>query len=102
MRLELYRLDRALRRLAVARNRLEVGRARSDTRDWALARRATMLGALLEIAGRLQGAGDDDPADLRARWRRAELRAFAADHEAAAAAGVTGLAGDETAEGNPA
>ena len=128
MRLELRRLDRALRRLAVARNRLEADRARSDTRDWALARRArtrhlielgglvakaglveltdddraTMLGALLEVAGQLQGAGDDDPADLRARWRRAGLRAFAADREAAAAAGMTGLAGDETAEGNPA
>lgn len=100
----------------VARNRIEAARARTDTRDWAVARRgrtrhlielgglvskaglveltdddrATMLGALLHVAAQLQGHGDDDPAHLRARWRRAGLRAFAADREAAAAAGVLG------------
>lgn len=100
----------------MARNRIEAARARTDTRDWARARRertrhlielgglvakaglveltdddrATMLGALLEAAAGLRGMGDDDPAHLRARWRRAGLRAFAADREAAAAAGTPG------------
>jgi hypothetical protein len=84
-----------------------VARARSDTRDWAVERRArtrhlielgglvqkaglveltdddraTMFGALLEAAAALQGAGDDDPAHLRARWRRRGLHAFDADRE---------------------
>lgn len=114
--MELHRLARALRRAAVARNRIEAVRARTDTRDWAVARRertrhlielgglvakaglveltdddrATMLGAMMEVAGRLRGADDGaDPAQLRARWRRAGMRAFAADREAATAAGVT-------------
>lgn len=94
----------------MARNRITTDRARTDTRDWARARRertrhlielgglvakaglveltdddrATMLGALLEAAAGLRGTGDDDPAHLRARWRRAGLRAFDADREAAA------------------
>jgi hypothetical protein len=79
-----------------------------NTRDWAKARRertrhlielgglvqkaglveltdddrATMFGALLEAASALQGIGDEDPAHLRARWRRRGLRAFDADREA--------------------
>ena len=95
----------------VQRNRLDAARARSDTRDWAKARRertrhlielgglvlkadlvqlldddrATILGALLDAAGQLRGAGDADPAHLRARWRRAGMRAFEADKEADAA-----------------
>jgi hypothetical protein len=103
LRLTLQRL----RRLTVARSRLDAARARSDSRDWAKARRArtrhlielgglvtkaglvelldddraTLLGALLELAGRLRGAVDEDPAHLRARWRRHGLRAFAADRE---------------------
>lgn len=128
-RVELHRLARALRRLAVARNRIEATRARTDTRDWAVARRertrhlielgglitkaglveltdddrATMLGALMEVAGRLRGSDDGaDPAHLRARWRRAGMRVFAADRAAAVAAGVMGQAGEETAGGKPA
>jgi len=92
----------------VERNRLDAARARTDTRDWAKARRertrhlielgglvqkaglveltdddrATLLGALLDLAGQLRGAGDADPAHLRARWRRAGLRAFAAERDA--------------------
>ena len=95
-----------LRRLAVQRNRLDADRARTDTRDWAKARRertrhlielgglvikadlvelldddrATLLGALLDVASQLRGAGDGDadPAHLRARWHRAGMRAFEA------------------------
>ncbi len=93
----------------VARNRLDAARARTDTRDWAKARRdrtrhlielggliikadlvelldddrATLLGALLDVAGQLRGAGDADPKHLRARWQRQGLRAFAAERDAA-------------------
>ncbi len=92
----------------MARNRLDAARARTDTRDWAKARRertrhlielgglvakadlvelldddrATLLGALQDLAGQLRGANGDDPAHLRARWRRAGLRAFAAERDA--------------------
>jgi hypothetical protein len=116
LRAELLRTARALRRLVPAINRAEAARARADTRDWAKARRertrhlielgglvakaglveltdddrATMLGALLEVAAGLRGMGDDDPAHLRARWRRAGLRAFDADRETADAAGTPG------------
>ena len=90
---------------------MDAARARTDTRDWAKARRdrtrhlielgglvlksemvelldddrATILGALLDAAGQLRGTGDADPAHLRARWRRAGLRAFEADKDADAA-----------------
>ena len=102
-----------LQRLAVERNRLDAARARTDTRDWAKVRRertrhlielgglvvkadlveltdddrATMLGALLELAGQLRN-GDDNgtpAADLAARWRRRGLRAFEADKDHATA-----------------
>ena len=103
-----------LRRLTVQQNRLNLARARHDTRDWAQERRnrtrqlielgglvhkaglvelldddrATLLGALLDIAGRLQSQEDERqkerPADLKARWRRQGLRAFDADEAAAA------------------
>ena len=87
--------------------------ARSDTRDWAKARRertrhlielgglvqkaglvelvdddrATLLGAFLEMADRLQ---EDEhqggrQADQLARWRRRGLRVFDADRDTAAA-----------------
>ncbi|WP_424140404.1 conjugal transfer protein TraD [Roseomonas chloroacetimidivorans] len=97
--------------------------ARSDTRDWAQARRdrtrhlielgglltkaglvelvqddrATLLGALLELAGRLR-EGDDEatPAGLRARWRHAGLRAFHQEREAEADA-ARRLQGEGTA-----
>lgn len=100
----------------MTRNRLDAARARTDTRDWAVARRertrhlielgglvdkaglveltnddrATLLGALLEAAGRLRGVdGDEEPARLRARWRHAGLRAFHAEREADAAAAAS-------------
>ena len=103
-----------LRRLTVQQNRLTLARARHDTRDWVQERRArtrqlielgglvqkaglvelldddraTLLGALLDIAGRLQqqedGRQEETPADLKARWRRQGLRAFEADNAAAA------------------
>ncbi len=41
--------------------------------------RATLLGALLMLRDRLEGTGDDSPADLKARWRHRGLRAFDAD-----------------------
>ncbi len=44
--------------------------------------RATLLGGLLHLADLLAGLGDDNPPDLKARWRRRGLRAF---DEAAAA-----------------
>ena len=45
--------------------------------------RATLLGALLDVAGQLRGTSDTDPAHLRIRWRRAGLRAFEAKRDAA-------------------
>ena len=93
--------------------------------------RATLFGTFLDLAASMRdgdagkehgtddaGTGVDSTAppspapgpgparDCLARWRRAGLRAFAADREAAAdrdaatAAGVTGHVGGETAEGN--
>ncbi len=108
LRTTLTALARARRRSSAAIARAEVARARADTRDWAIERRArtrhlielgglvgksglveltgddraTMLGAFLELAAALRGAGDEDPAHLRARWRRRGLRAFDADREA--------------------
>ena len=93
---------------------MDAARARSDTRDWAKLRRertrhlielgglvqkaglvelldddrATLLGAFLDIADRLQGQEDErqgrSRADLLTRWRRRGLRAFDADKVAAA------------------
>ena len=96
-----------LRRLVVERNRLDAARARADTRDWARERRertrhlielgglvhkaglveltdddrATLLGAFLELADRLQAdeRQDESQAELLARWRRRGLHAFDAD-----------------------
>ena len=95
-------------------NRLNLARARHDTRDWVQERRnrtrqlielgglvqkaglvelldddrATLLGALLELAGRLQEQADEGqeetPGGLKARWRRRGLHAFDADNAAAA------------------
>ena len=90
---------------------MDAARARNDTRDWAKARRertrhlielgglvlkadlvellddhrATILGALLDAANQLRGGSDADPAHLRARWRRAGMRAFEAERDAAVA-----------------
>lgn len=98
-------------------NRTTLARTRHDTRDWVQERRArtrqlielgglvqkarlvelldddrvTLLGALLDIAGRLQQQEDgrqegqaETPADLKARWRRRGMRAFDTDNAAAA------------------
>ena len=96
------------------RNRLERARARDDTREWVQERRdrtrhlielgglvqkaglvelvdddrATLLGAFLELASKLQGQQEEDerqeakPADLMARWRRRGLQVFKADEAA--------------------
>ncbi len=94
-------------------NRLTLARTRHDTRDWVQERRArtrqlielgglvqkaglveltgddraTLLGAFLDLADRLQEQADGHqeatPADLIARWRRWGLRAFDADAAAA-------------------
>ena len=104
-----------LRRLTVQQNRLTLARARHDTRDWVQERRArtrqlielgglvqkaglvelldddraTLLGAMLDIAGRLQqqddGRQEERPATLKARWRRHGLRVFDADAAATGA-----------------
>ena len=97
-----------LRRLAIMQTHLERVQARHDTRDWVQERRArtrqlielgglvqkaglveltsdnraTLLGALLDLASQLRGTGDADPAHLRACWRRIGLRAFEANKEA--------------------
>jgi hypothetical protein len=88
----------------VQRNRLDLARARDDTRQWVQDRRArtrhlielgglvqkaglvelvdddraTLLGAFLELAARLQADEHqgENPADLMLRWRRRGLRAF--------------------------
>ena len=98
-------------------NRIERAQALHDTRDWVQERRArtrqlielgglvqkaglvelldddraTLLGALLDIAGRLQQQDDErqegraeTPAGLKARWRRQGIRAFDADKAATA------------------
>jgi hypothetical protein len=98
----------------VLRNRLDRDRARADTRQWVRDRRArtrhlielgglvqkaglaelvdddraTLLGAFLELAARLQGQDGESPADLLARWRRRGLRAFEADKSESAAMGT--------------
>ena len=114
---ELQAITAQLRRLTVQQNRLNLARARHDTRDWVQERRArtrqlielgglmhkaglvelldddraTLLGALLDIASRLQQQEDgcqegkaETPAELKARWRRRGLRAFDTDNAAVA------------------
>lgn len=104
---ELLATTAQLKRLTVLRNRLDRDRARHDTREWVQDRRArtrqlielgglvqkaglidlvdddraTLLGAFLELADRLQGDGHQEvsQADLMTRWRRRGLRAFDAD-----------------------
>jgi len=90
---------------------------RSDTRDWAKARRertrhlielgglvqkaglvelvdddrATLLGAFLEMADRLRDREDGaSPQDLMVRWRRRGLRAFETDRNAEAITAAPG------------
>ena len=114
--MELRATTAQLNRLTVLRNRLDRDRARDDKRKWVQDRRArtrhlielgglvqkaglvelmdddraTLLGAFLELAARLQG--DElqgvSQADQLTRWRRRGLRAFDADKEAAAPMGM--------------
>ena len=107
---ELRATTAQLHRLTVLRNRLDRDRARDDKRQWVQNRRArtrhlielgglvqkaglvelvdddraTLLGAFLELAGRLQEDEHREvsQADQLARWRRRGLRAFDADKEA--------------------
>ncbi len=99
--------EQALARNTAARRRAEAGQRRTDTREWVVERRertrhlielgglvqksglvelagddrATLYGALLDLAGR---AGDDDGAKALALWKRRGKRAFDAEAEAAA------------------
>jgi hypothetical protein len=104
----------------VRRNRLDLARARDDTRQWVQDRRArtrqlielgglvqkaglvelvdddraTLLGAFLELAARLQADEhqQETPANLMLRWRRRGLRAFEANREASAHAAISSAA----------
>ena len=104
---ELQATAARLRHLVVERNRLDAARARADTRNWARERRertrhlielgglvqkaglvelvnddrATLLGAFLELADRLQldERQDKSRTELLARWRGRGLRTFDAD-----------------------
>ena len=101
--------EQALARNAAARRRAESGQRRHDTREWVVERRertrhlielggliqksglvelagddrATLYGAMLDLAGR---AGDGDGANALALWKRRGKRAFDAEAEAADAA----------------
>ncbi len=99
-------------------NRVTRAQARHDTRDWVQERRArtrqlielgglvqkaglvellrddraTLLGAMMDLADQLRGGRDADmdagartPAQLAAAWRHRGLRAFKADKDADAA-----------------
>ena len=106
--------EQALARNATARRRAEAGQRRTDTRDWVVERRertrhlielgglvqksglveladddrATLYGAMLDLAGR---AGDADGATALALWKRRGKRAFDAEAaEVAASADATG------------
>ena len=68
LRVELLTTTARLRRLVVQRNRLNAERTRTDTRDWAKARRERTR-HLIELGGLVQKAGlvelvDDDRATL--------------------------------------
>ena len=94
--------EQALARNAAARRRAESGQRRHDTREWEVERRertrhlielgglvqksglvelaaddrATLYGAMLDLAGR---AGDGDGANALALWKRRGKRAFDAE-----------------------
>jgi Conjugal transfer protein TraD len=98
--------EQALVRNTAARRRAESGQRRTDTREWVVERRertrhlielgglvqksglvdlagddrATLYGAMLDLAGR---AGDGDGANALALWKRRGKRAFDAEAEAA-------------------
>ena len=101
--------EQALARNAAARRRAESGQRRHVTREWVVERRertrhlielggliqksglvelagddrATLYGAMLDLAGRV---GDGDGANALALWKRRGKRAFDAEAEAADAA----------------
>jgi hypothetical protein len=101
--------EQALARNVAARRRAESGQRRSDTREWVVERRertrhlielgglvqksglvelagddrATLYGAMLDLAGR---AGEGDGASALALWKRRGKRAFDAEEVAAAIA----------------
>ena len=106
--------EQALARNTAARRRAEAGQRRFDTREWVVERRertrhlielgglvqksglvelagddrATIYGAMLDLAGR---AGDGDGANALALWKRRGKRAFDAEAaEAASSAAATG------------
>jgi hypothetical protein len=94
--------DQALARNTAARRRAESGQRRHDTREWVVERRertrhlielgglvqksglvelvgddrATLYGAMLDLAGR---AGADDAVNALALWKRRGKRAFDAE-----------------------
>ena len=105
--------EQALARNAAARRRAESGQRRADTREWVVERRertrhlielgglvqksglvelasddrATLYGAMLDVAGRADG---DDSANALALWKRRGKRAFDAEAaETAASADAT-------------
>ena len=108
--------EQALARNAAARRRAESGQRRADTREWVVERRertrhlielgglvqksglvelasddrATLYGAMLDVAGRADG---DDSANALALWKRRGKRAF--DAEAAEAASSDDRPGGE-------
>jgi hypothetical protein len=108
--------EQALVKNAAARRRAEAGQRRFDTREWVVQRRertrqlielgglvqksglvelvgddrATLYGAMLDLAGR---AGADDAANALALWKRRGKRAF--DAEAAEAASSDNPPGGE-------
>ena len=108
--------EQALARNAAARRRAEAGQRRTDTREWVVERRertrhlielgglvqksglvelagddrATLYGAMLDLAGR---AGGDDSENALALWKRRGKRAF--DAEVAEAASSDDTPGGE-------
>jgi hypothetical protein len=102
LRRDLNNSRKALYRSTAARHRVEASKARTDMREWAVKRRertrqlielgglvakaglvdltdddrATLYGAFLDIAGRLQGAERDNALAL---WKRRGKRAFDAE-----------------------
>ena len=108
--------EQALVRNTAARRRAEAGQRRFDTREWVVERRertrhlielgglvqksglvelagddrATLYGAMLDLAGR---AGGDDSANALALWKRRGKRAF--DAEAAETTDLANTSGGE-------
>ena len=110
--------DQALVKNAAARRRAEAGQRRYDTREWVVERRertrhlielgglvqksglveladddrATLYGAMLDLAGRAEA---HDGANALALWKRRGKRAFDAEAESTASAASAGAAGGE-------